>query len=297
MKFTAVIIILLLFASACSNNSGTTRNMKDEVQLGRELNKPDVENERNAPQQVQDKKEEQQQIKTGEPTKDWDKKIIKIASLNLEVTDFKSFTIQAKELTKKYGGYTSSEQQDQNDYRIQNVLSIKVPVGEFDNLMNELSASKGIIKEKKINSEDVTTEVIDTKSRIEAKKQVRNRYLELLKQAKNMEEILNVQNEINQIQEEIEMATGRVDYLSHASAMSTINLTYFEVLNPGAADPSSPSFSMSIRHAFNESLNVIKDLVLFLITIWPLILAAVVGVYLFKRHRKSSVKAEIQTPS
>ena len=81
------------------------------------------------------------------------------------------------------------------------------------------------LNEKKITSEDVTTEVIDTRSRLEAKKQVRLRYLDLLKQAKNMEEILSVQSEINGIQEQIESAAGRMEYLQHSSSFSTIHLT------------------------------------------------------------------------
>jgi hypothetical protein len=52
--------------------------------------------------------------------------------------------------------------------------------------------------------------VVDTRSRMEAKKQMRDRYLELLKQARNMKEILEVQQVINSIQEDIESGSGRV---------------------------------------------------------------------------------------
>ena len=64
----------------------------------------------------------------------------------------------------------------------------------------------------KISTEDVTGEVVDTRARMEAKKQMRDRYLALLKQARNMKEILEVQTEINTIQEDIESASGRVGF-------------------------------------------------------------------------------------
>ena len=62
-------------------------------------------------------------------------------------------------------------------------------------------------------------QAVDTRSRLEAKKQVRLRYLDFLKEAKNVEEILNVQSQINGIQEDIEAASGRLDYLNHASTI------------------------------------------------------------------------------
>jgi len=52
----------------------------------------------------------------------------------------------------------------------------------------------------------------DTRSRLETKKEVRERYLDLLKQARNMKDILAVQNEINDIQEQMEGAAGRTGH-------------------------------------------------------------------------------------
>lgn len=75
---------------------------------------------------------------------------------------------------------------------------------------------------------------MDTRSRLEAKKQVRQRYMDLLKQARNMEEILQVQGLINDIQVEIESAAGRVNYLNHAFAFSSVQLTFFQIVNVNA---------------------------------------------------------------
>jgi uncharacterized protein DUF4349 len=229
----------------------------------------------------------QQQIpatnKTANP--DWDKKIIKNANVNIEVKSFKSFGQSVKDKIRKYGGYVSQEQQNQNDYKIEDVITIKVPVDQFDNLVNELTAGEDKISEKKITSEDVTTAVVDTKSRLEAKKEVRLRYLELLKQAKNMEEILNVQHEINSIQEEIEAASGRIEYLSHASALSTINLTYFQILNATAKDPDKISFGTKLWQAFRNGWEWVGDVFIGLISIWPLYLAGFLCWLAYKRFK------------
>ncbi len=221
------------------------------------------------------------------PNPDWDKKIIKTAFLNFEVKDYKAYYTAFREKVRNFGGYVAQEEQSQSDYKIENILVIKVPVDQFDNAVAQLTTGSEKINERKITSQDVTSEYVDTKSRIEAKKQVRLRYMDLLNQAKNMEEILNVQSEINGIQEEIESATGRVEYLGHSSAYSTINLTYYQVLNSSAKDSeeSSPNFGTQIASAFKTGWGWIVDLFVGLVSVWPLCLLGF-GIFVwYKRSR------------
>ena len=221
---------------------------------------------------------------------DWDKKIIKTASLNVEVKDYHTFYSSLREKIKNLGGYIAQEEQNQSDYKIENSLIIKVPVDQFDNAVVQLTGNTERINEKKITSQDVTTEVIDTKSRMESKKQVRLRYIDLLKQAKNMEEILSVQSEINDIQEEIESAAGRIEYLGHSSTFSTINLTYYQILNSTAKDSDSPSFGTKLSNAFRTGWSWIGDLFVGLVSIWPLFLLIFTGVIIYKRTRLQKPK-------
>jgi len=146
------------------------------------------------------------------------------------------------------------------------------------------------LNEKKITSEDVTMEVIDTRSRLETKKQVRLRYLDLLKQARNMEEILSVQSEINGIQEQIESAAGRMEYLQHSSSFSTIHLTFYKVLNGAAIDSDKPTFSTRITNAFRFGWNWIGELSIGIVSIWPLLLAVFAIIIFYKRANKSKPK-------
>ncbi|HET9826268.1 MAG TPA: DUF4349 domain-containing protein [Chitinophagaceae bacterium] len=61
-----------------------------------------------------------------------------------------------------------------------------------------------------------------------------------------MQDILNVQNEINGIQEDIEAAAGRIEYLSHSSSYSTINLTYFQILDASAKNNGDVSYGTKL---------------------------------------------------
>ena len=219
-------------------------------------------------------------LQSGGPNNDdWDKKIIKTARVSLELKDYKSFNTTIHDKLKRYGAYIAGEQQTESDTRIENVLTIKVPVALFEDLMNGIGGEGIKVLEKSVSTEDVTGEVVDTKSRIEAKKQVRDKYMELLKQAKTMKDILAVQEEINNIQEDLEDASGRVGYLSHSAAYSTINLTYYQYLNGNSAITAEPSFLTKIKEAFATGGTIISNILLFLISVWPLVLAG--GVLLF----------------
>ncbi len=216
---------------------------------------------------------------------DWDKKIIKTARVTLELKDYKPFNAAMHDKLKKYGAYIAGEQQTESDARIENALTIKVPVAQFEDLMNSIGGDGIKVLEKNISTEDVTGEMVDTKARIEAKKEVRDKYMELLKSAKSMKDILAVQEEINGIQEDLEAASGRVIFLSHNAVYSTINLTYYQYLNGSTADTLEPSFFTKTGEAFAAGGAVIINLLLFCISIWPLLIAGTFLLFYIKRWK------------
>jgi hypothetical protein len=226
----------------------------------------------------------QKQKEQPSPRINWDKKIIRTAQLSIEVKDYKTYSNSLNTLVKKFGGYIATEQEIKQDERIENRVTIKVPVAEFQELMNAINNSGEKITDRQISSEDVTTEVIDTKSRIEAKKEIRQRYLDFLKQAKSMQDILSIQSEINEVQEEIEMAAGRVEYLNHSAAYSTIELYYYQILKASAIND-KPTFGNKISEAFKGGWEVLKDLLVVMVTIWPIWIISITIFFFYKRRK------------
>lgn len=200
----------------------------------------------------------------------WDKKIVKTGHLTLEVKSYAAFNEMIHGGIKKFGGYIAQEEQSQSDYKIENTVVIKVPVDQFDAAVADLTPGSEKIVEKKISSEDVTAELVDTKSRLEAKKHVRDRYLDMLKQAKNMEEVLQVQQEVNEIQENIEAASGRINYLGHEATFSTINITYYQVLNATGINNPDPSYGYRVLESFKGGIHWFAELFIVLVSLWPL---------------------------
>jgi len=298
-KITIVLATLLLFISCKNNLSRNDESPAAVTELKREMEnekKPPVADEKNKttmgdvdtsprPEQEDPPQTAKQVQQTPPPQIDWDKKIIKNAALNIEVKDYNAYNTSLRQKIKQFGGYVAQEEQNQSEYKIENTITIKVPVDQFDDAVNSISANVKELKEKKITSQDVTTEVIDTRSRMETKKQVRLRYLDLLKQARNMEEILNVQSVVNGVQEEIESAAGRIEYLSHASSFSTISLTFYQVLNEKAIDNDKPSFAARVGNAFKSGWEWIGELSVAIVSIWPLLLLSF-GVFVYYKKTK-----------
>lgn len=219
----------------------------------------------------------------------WDSKIIKNASMKVEVKDFKKYNSFVHHAVKQYGGYVAQEEQTLSDEKSETSITIKVPVGQFEDMMNNLPADDGKVMEKKISTDDVTGEVVDTKSRLEAKKQLRLKYLEFLKQSKNMEEVLQVQHEVDDIQQQIESAAGRVSYLNNQVAFSTINLVFYQPLEGFTAMKESPAFFTKILSAFKKGGSLVADLFVGLVTIWPLLLLVFVVYFGWRKWKPAKM--------
>ncbi len=222
------------------------------------------------------------------------RQIIRTANLQIECKDFNAFAARVNALIKSNGGWIDSEQETQSDYQRQNVLQIKVPVAKFDELMHGLSGLEGKLIEKKIEAEDVTNAIVDTKGRIEAKKLIRARYLELLKQAKNMEDILEVQREINSITEDMESAAYNVQNMQAQAAYSTIYFTYMQPLE-GASGYNQPGFFSRLWEAIKDGGNGIQNMLIVMAALWPLWLL-VAAVAIWWKRRRNAEKLTVAKP-
>lgn len=86
---------------------------------------------------------------------DWDSKIIKTATLRLEIKDFRKYNDYVHNAVKQYGAYVAQEDQNLSDEKSETNIIIKVPVAQFEPMMNKLPLDDSKVMEKKISTEDV----------------------------------------------------------------------------------------------------------------------------------------------
>lgn len=282
---------VLLFALSC-NNSASKETISD---LNNQESSPDQKayyaadsistpgNSNNSPVQSIT------QATTSE--KIWEKKLIRKSNLRVEVDNIKEYKQRIRSLLDKTGGYTSNETQKEESGNLEIATTLRIPGEQFEQALADLTDKVKKVHSKEVNSVDVTSEWVDTRSRLETKKQVRFQYLDLLKKAGNMNEIMVVQNEINSIQEEIDSATGKLNYLSHSSQFSTIEVNYFQVIDPSQKEANEGGFLSKLKDGFLSGWKFTGQILIGLVTIWPLLFLIAGGIMLLKFIRRKEKAA------
>ncbi|ADL13393.1 DUF4349 domain-containing protein [Acetohalobium arabaticum] len=216
-----------------------------------------------------------------------DRKIIKEANLNLERNDLAEAYEEVQELVKKYNGYIIDSHQWQNNnqkkyYR----YTLRIPQQNFDSAIAGLK-DLGKLKDERFTGRDVTREYIDLKARLSNFKAQEERYLELLDQAKDVEDILKIEKELNRVRTEIEQLEGQLKYYDNRVDLATINV---QIVQPSPIIGSNWQIINSFKDAvrgFVKSINLIIILIGALLP-WLLFLFLIlmVGYFIFKVKRK-----------
>ncbi|MCR6638795.1 MAG: DUF4349 domain-containing protein [Sporocytophaga sp.] len=136
-------------------------------------------------------------------------KIIRKASIRFETNDLQKTTDHVETQVKQLNGFVESSELLTGNYEHSNKMILRIPASVFDTMIRILSTEAVFINEKTITSEDVSGEFVDVTSRLKAKREVEQRYIELLRNnAKTLEEVLLAEQQIAVLHEEIE-AKGR----------------------------------------------------------------------------------------
>lgn len=91
----------------------------------------------------------------------------------------------------------------------------------------------GKTKSKTISGDDVTEQYTDFQIRLDNAYKARDRYLELLAKAENVEAALKVEKELERLNGEIDSLEGKLKRFKHLSAYSTITVYMEEKVKPG----------------------------------------------------------------
>lgn len=218
-------------------------------------------------------------------------KIIKTASVGIEIEDYKTKIITIREIVKANNAYISTEDEKNYSNSIYNNIIVRVKSEDFEKLIDLLTNEALKVTYKNINSQDVTEEFVDIAARLKTKREVEKLYTEILKQAKTIREILDIEEELRQIREEIEAKEGRLKYLNSQVDLSTINLS---ITQHFITDRYEPGFFGKIGKALSNGWDGLLIFVIGLMYLWPLWLILGIGLYIMlriiKRNRKRKNK-------
>jgi hypothetical protein len=209
------------------------------------------------------------------------KKIIHTADIRFKVEDLKKAESAIKARVKAMGGYISNENQNRESGNLENSWTVRIPADKFDAFLGDVEKESIYVDSKNVSAEDVTAEYVDNELRIKSKQKVFERYLELLKQAKNVQEIMAVEEQIRVIREEIEAKEGRQKYLNDQVDFSTITVTFYQETEASSA-PEQP-FYVKIWKNFVEGWSSLFNTIIGLFYLIPYFLLIFVLFYFLRK--------------
>ena len=218
---------------------------------------------------------------------DIERRIVREGHITLIVKDVVESMDVIATIANGMGGYVVSSYKYENDDGFAGEVSIRVPSDEFDTAFDRLRSIADEVPYENTNSRDITEEYIDVEARLLNLEATEEQYLELLEEAKTVEEMLQVQRELSNVRSMIEQLQGRMKYLERTSDMAFISVSLEET--GSIAGPWS--FVNTIEKAVNGLITFIRGIITVLIWvaifcwIWIPILVIVI-----RRRRRAKNK-------
>ena len=199
-------------------------------------------------------------------------KIIHSASLLLVVDEITEADTALRKLVEQMAGTigNSAIAEPQGQPRTANWV-VRIPVESLDEFLSDV-VELGTPENRSTNSSDVTEEYVDLNARIETKRQLEKRILDLLeKNTGDIKDVLAVEEQLARVRQEIEQMEGRVKRIDTVTAMTTVNISAREERD--FVPPQAPTFGNELHQTWQDSTNTVADLgkavVIVLIAIVP----------------------------
>ncbi|MBQ6431992.1 MAG: DUF4349 domain-containing protein [Oscillospiraceae bacterium] len=234
------------------------------------------------------------------------RKLIRTVSLGVETEEYDVLLNGIAERISLCGGYVENMSADtrySSDSRYA-TLTVRVPADRLDEFVTAVSGISNVVQRSE-NTEDVTLSYVDLESHTAALRTEQERLIELLEQAENVSEILEIEDRLAYVRYELEYMQSQLRTYDNLVEYATVTLSVSEVtkLTPTV----EKGFWEKIGDGFNDSLNGVweglKSFFSFLIIALPYLvviavfagIAVVIIVLCVKKSRKRAAKRTART--
>lgn len=213
------------------------------------------------------------------------RKIIKQGTIRFETANSAETRDAILKSVKENKGYLANDNATNYGGSTNYEITIRVPADKFDALLEQISNAAKKIDSKEIKALDVTEEFIDVEARIKTKKELENRYKDILKQAHKVDDILQIEKEIGALRTEIESLEGRLRYLKDKVTYSTLTVNFYERIE------TTTSYSFGFGEKFIDAIyggwTGLLWFIIGLTSLWPFIIIIIAVILIIKRIRKN----------
>lgn len=217
------------------------------------------------------------------------KKVIKEGRMGIKVGDVHKARGVVDGVVARYGGYYAQDSFNDSGHDESYTLVIRIPNADYEKLIADIEKGGGKVLYKEINARDVSEAYYDVQTRLANKRVSLQRYRELVKQARNIEEVLEVEEYIRRLEEEIESAEGRLRFLSDQVAYSTLALTLTKYKDYVPVE--RETFWGRLKESARLGWRIIVEIFLLAVKLWPILIIAAVALLLWRRNNLKRKKS------
>jgi hypothetical protein len=200
--------------------------------------------------------------KTGEnltgDTAGTQRKLVRRANLEIRVQDLDAAEKSVNSIMEKNGAYASSTNASENS----RYYTIRVPASSYNALLSEVNGM-GRLLYKNESAEDVTLHYYDLEGRLATKRELLKTYQSYLGKAKNIEEILSVEEKIAGLEDEIDGTGRELRNLANQVDYSTVTLEISgPVTTPSYSAPTLTERFSSLFSSFGGFVSIVLVILL-----------------------------------
>lgn len=211
-------------------------------------------------------------------------KIIKQAYLKFETSDLEETFNQIQTAIVINKGSIQSDSQEKSYNNISRTIIVRVPSEKFDVFLQSISKGVAYFDQKDISSQNVTEEYIDLTSRLNTKRKLEARYLQILQKATKISEILEIEKQISTIREEIEAKEGQLKYLENRVSESTVTIEFYKTIAQKGGVKAS--YGSKIWTAIQSGFFSLSEFLISIISLWPFIILFCIFAYFIRKRFK-----------
>lgn len=215
-------------------------------------------------------------------TEERTQKIIKNADMSIYVEKFDEKVDEIINLVDDLGGYIENSQIEGSksaDSSRRAYMTLRIPQAQLTNALDRFKAM-GRVNRQRLGGENITDAYYDTDARVRNLVQQEQRLLEILNMAKNVDEVLRIENELNRVRTDIDMLTGQLTAWDKMVEMSLVNLNLIEQepskekLGTVTLQELSRRAKQGFIAAVNLSLNMLASLAEIIGALLPIVIIA-----------------------
>lgn len=185
-------------------------------------------------------------------------RIIRTASLTVQVKNVPDALDQARTTTVNAGGFVGDEtttRDEKGNERTRVVL--RVPTERYDEVLADMEGT-GKLLERTAKAQDVTDQVVDVESRIQTQRASVARIRELMDQATKLSDVVTLEGELSSRQADLESLLAQQASLKDRTSLATITLTLSETPVKQVEKDDDPGFVDALAGGWDAFVTMLR---------------------------------------